>query len=66
MVKLKTKKAVVKRMRVTKTGKVLRSHTKTGHFQTVKSPKQRRRLRRSTLVSPAFAKEAARMAGARR
>jgi large subunit ribosomal protein L35 len=66
MPKLKTKKAVVKRMRVTKTGKVLRSRTKTGHFLTVKNAKQRRRLRRSTTVSPAFARQAARMAGTAR
>ena len=66
MPKLKSKKAVSKRMSVTKTGKVLRSHSKTGHLLTSKSPKQRRRLRRSTQVSPAFAKQAARMAGARR
>jgi large subunit ribosomal protein L35 len=53
--KQKTKKAVAKRMKVTKNGKVLRHHMATGHLLAPKSPARRRRLRRSTVVVGKFA-----------
>ena len=55
MPKQKTKKAVAKRMKVTKTGKVLRRHEATGHLLSAKSAKRRRNLRRSTTVLGKFA-----------
>ncbi len=55
MPKQKTKKAVAKRMKVTKNGKVLRHHMGTGHLLAPKSPARRRALRRSTTVVGAFA-----------
>ncbi len=55
MPKQKTKKAVAKRMKVTKTGKVLRRHMATGHLLSAKSSKRRRNLRRSTTVLGKFA-----------
>ena len=55
MPKQKTKKAIAKRMKVTKTGKVLRRHEATGHLLSAKSAKRRRRLRQSTVVLGKFA-----------
>ncbi len=56
MPKQKTKKAVSKRMKVTKTGKVLRHHMATGHLLSPKTAARRRKLRRSTVVVGKFAK----------
>lgn len=53
MPKQKTKKAVSKRMRVTKNGKVLRRHMGTGHLLSAKSAKRRRKLKRVTTVKGA-------------
>jgi large subunit ribosomal protein L35 len=53
--KQKTKKAVAKRMKVTKTGKVLRHHMGTGHILSPKSAKRRRGLRQATTVAGKFA-----------
>ena len=50
MPKQKTKKAVSKRFRLTKNGKVLRRHQMTGHFMSAKSSKRRRKLRRTAVV----------------
>ena len=50
MPKQKTKKAISKRMKVTKNGKVLRRHMGTGHLLSPKSAKRRRKLKRSTVV----------------
>ena len=55
MPKQKTKKAISKRMRATKNGKVLRRHQGTGHLLSAKSAKRRRKLRRSTVVKGRFA-----------
>ncbi|MBO45767.1 MAG: 50S ribosomal protein L35 [Planctomycetes bacterium] len=55
MPKQKTKKAIAKRMKVTKTGKVLRRHMGTGHILSPKSAKRRRGLRQATLVAGKFA-----------
>lgn len=56
MPKQKTKKAVSKRFKLTKTGKVMRRHQMTGHFMCAKSPKRRRNLRRSAVVPGGIAK----------
>lgn len=55
MPKQKTKKAIAKRMKVTKTGKVLRHHQATRHLLSSKSAKRRRGLRRSAVVLGKFA-----------
>ena len=56
MPKQKTHKGAAKRFKVTATGKVKRGHSMHSHILTKKSTKRKRKLRKSTLVSPAFAK----------
>jgi large subunit ribosomal protein L35 len=51
MPKMKTKKALAKRVKRTGTGKLKRSHAYISHFAANKSQKQKRKLRKSTLVS---------------
>ncbi|HET6203697.1 MAG TPA: bL35 family ribosomal protein [Planctomycetota bacterium] len=65
MPKSKTKKGMAKRMFLTKTGKVKRFRTKTGHMQVVKSAKQRRRLRKPLIMKGAYAKVVAHLIGSR-
>ena len=50
MPKLKTKKAVAKRVRVTGTGKLKKTKANKQHILTKKSPKRKRDLRKSDLV----------------
>ena len=45
MPKLKTKKAMQKRYRITKTGKVMGNRTKRRHMMTDRSPKKKRQSR---------------------
>ncbi|HOW58955.1 MAG TPA: 50S ribosomal protein L35 [Candidatus Omnitrophota bacterium] len=52
MPKLKTKKAMKKRYRITKTGKVLGKKSFTRHMLTDRSPKKKRQNRRSLGVEP--------------
>ena len=54
MTKQKTKKAVVKRMKLTKTGKVKRSHAFTSHLLVRRTSKRKRHLRRGTLCAGKF------------
>ena len=51
--KLKTKRAAVKRFKLTATGKVKRGHPMKRHILTKKSAGRKRGLRKSTLVSEA-------------
>ena len=51
MPKMKSKRAAAKRFKVTGSGKVKRSHAYAGHIMTKKSPKRKRNLRDSDLVS---------------
>lgn len=51
MPKLKTKKALAKRMRVTKKGKIKRRRAGKGHILTKKTRKRKRSLRTADLVS---------------
>lgn len=53
MPKMKTKKAVAARFRVTATGKLKRSHGGLRHILTKKSPKRKRQLAKPGLVSEA-------------
>jgi len=54
-IKAKTKRAAVKRFKLTATGKVKRGHSMKRHILTKKSPGRKRRLRKSGLVSDADA-----------
>ena len=50
MPKLKTHRGLAKRIKVTGTGKVVRSRANHSHILTKKTRKRKRRLRHSTLV----------------
>jgi large subunit ribosomal protein L35 len=58
MPKMKTKKAITKRIKVTGTGKLLRYAPGAGHLKSRKSSKQLREFRRPRKVSKGFAKHA--------
>jgi large subunit ribosomal protein L35 len=51
MPKMKTKSSLAKRVKVTGSGKLKRSHAYVSHFAANKTHKQKRNLRKSTLVS---------------
>jgi large subunit ribosomal protein L35 len=51
MPKVKTRKAVSKRFKVTKSGKVTRNNSKARHLLTCKNRKKKRKLRHSTIAS---------------
>jgi len=51
MPKMKTRKGIAKRFKVTKIRKILRMKGGKGHLLTVKTKKRKRSLRRATLVS---------------
>ena len=50
MAKLKTRRAVAKRFKLTAKGKLKRAHAYAGHFFTKKSAKRKRNLRKADLV----------------
>ncbi|MEM7483395.1 MAG: 50S ribosomal protein L35 [Acidobacteriota bacterium] len=56
MPKQKTHRGAAKRFKTTGTGKVRRRHSMKSHILTKKSAKRKRKLRKDTEVSPAFAK----------
>lgn len=57
MPKQKTRKSLVRRFRVTKTGKVLRRQSFKRHLNVKKSAKRKRRLGRIISTSPVYAKK---------
>jgi len=61
MPKLKTNKAVKKRMWLTKKGRVKRGYTGKRHILTKKSRKRKRVMRQGTLVDKTFEKSMKRM-----
>ncbi len=61
MAKLKTHKGAAKRMRITKTGKVLRNKAYKSHLLTKKGRSRKRKLGKKALVSKANIKKAKRM-----
>ena len=63
MPKMKTNKALAKRLKVTGRGKILRRKAGAGHLKSVKSPKRLRRMRKDTAVAPGHVKTARRMLG---
>ncbi|MGA8942589.1 MAG: 50S ribosomal protein L35 [Thermoactinomyces sp.] len=52
MPKMKTKRSAAKRFRKTGTGKVRRNHAYTSHLFEAKSPKRKRKLRKSAIMHP--------------
>lgn len=56
MPKQKTHRGAAKRFKVTATGKVKRGHSMRSHILTKKSTKRKRKLRKSALAHPTFAK----------
>jgi large subunit ribosomal protein L35 len=58
MPKMKTRKAVAKRVKVTARGKLLRHRAGAGHLKSRKSPKRLRKFRKAVAVSKAFTKHA--------
>ena len=54
--KQKTRKSIIKRFKITKTGKVLRRHNFRRHLHANKSAKRLRRLKRIVPVREAYAK----------
>ena len=63
MPKMKTNKAVAKRIKVTGTGKLKRGRPLGGHLKSRKTPKRIRALRKSRDLSKGFAKHAKRQLG---
>ena len=63
MPKMKTKKSISSRIKVTKTGKVLRHHSLTSHMMVRRSRKTKRKLRKATLVIGLIARNLKRSIG---
>ncbi|MDY6912928.1 MAG: 50S ribosomal protein L35 [Planctomycetota bacterium] len=63
MPKVKTRKAIAKRIKVTAGGKLRRHKAGAGHLKSRKSPKRIRGLRKEMGVSAGFARHARRMLG---
>ncbi len=63
--KLKTRKSVVKRFKITKKGKVLRRQGFRGHLNAKKSKKRKRRLKRTVELNDSFAKKVKKRMGTR-
>jgi large subunit ribosomal protein L35 len=61
--KLKPNKSVLKRFKITKTGKVKRHHCKTSHLMSARTPAKKRELRGTELVAEGFARNIRRLAG---
>ena len=61
MPKLKTHSGASKRFKKTGTGKIVRGHTKTRHILSSKSPKVKRKLGKSAIVSDGDHAKVARM-----
>jgi large subunit ribosomal protein L35 len=63
MPKLKTRKGMADRVRVTRTGKLIRKHAWKSHLLLHKSPKRKRAFRADQQISPADAAEVRRSLG---
>ncbi len=63
MPKQKTNKSVVKRVKLTGTGKMVRRSPGASHLKSRKSPKRLRRFRAEKAFDTAFATQAKRMMG---
>jgi len=63
MPKVKTRKSLTKRFRITRNGKVLRRQAFARHLNVGKSSKRLRRLRRTTKVKKVMAKKIRKVLG---
>ncbi len=63
MPKLKTRKGLSKRIRVTRTGKLIRDHAWKSHLRAQKNAKQKRDFRQPQQVSPSDARAVRRALG---
>lgn len=63
MTKMKTKKAIASRFKVTGTGKLMRGHPGRRHRLTLKASKRKRRLKKEALVDKGQVKMYARLMG---
>jgi large subunit ribosomal protein L35 len=61
--KLKTRKGLSKRIRATRSGKLIRKHAWKSHLMKSKSAKRKRDFRQDQLVAPADAKAVKRALG---
>jgi len=61
MPKMKSHRGAAKRFRKTGTGRIKRGHAFTSHILTKKSPKRKRQLRKSALISKADEKRVKRL-----
>ena len=62
--KLKPNKCVLKRFKVTKTGKLKRHHSKTSHLMSARTPAKKRELRGTEILAEGFARNMRRLIGA--
>ena len=60
---MKTRKSILKRFKITKTGKVLRRPTGLDHYQAKKSGNRKRKSRKLVIVSPSEAKKIKKVLG---
>ncbi len=60
---MKTRKSIIKRFKITKTGKVLKRHIGQDHFNAKKSGKKRRETRKMVKLSKADAKKIKKLLG---
>jgi large subunit ribosomal protein L35 len=63
MPKIKVKRSVSRRFKVTKTGKVIFAHQYGGHLKANKSKARKRRLKKPGVLSESFAKRIRKMLG---
>ena len=63
MPKIKIKRSVARRFKVTKTGKIVFSHQYGSHLKAHKSGSRKRRLKKPAVLSPVFAKKVRKMLG---
>lgn len=61
--KLKPNKSVLKRFKVTKTGKLKRHHSKTSHLMSARTPAKKRELRGTEILFEPLAKNMRRLIG---
>jgi len=63
MPKMKTRKSISKRVKITGRGKAMVRKGGSSHLKSVNSPKKNRRLRLSKALSKGFAKQAKKLMG---
>jgi len=63
MPKMKTNKAIAKRVKITARGKVMTRAPGAGHLKSRKSPSRIRRFRKAHVLGSGFAKQAKKMLG---